>query len=178
MVIDICRRLHKKGLPVVREIAIGLWADIAYIEGDRLYAIECKLSDWRGALNQAMLYGVSGADYAIVIMPPRDITEEMDSAFRRHGIGFAFFMPECVEPFYVEIPPKRCIYARERVMKRLLERQKRPCKYDRSFLEGVAQADHRGTEEESEESDAASRMGKSDDSGERRHDSGDSQTTS
>ena len=129
MELEIYRRLKLlPGVAVARQVVVGgRLADLAIVQDDVLTLIECKLSAVGEAIAQAEGYRRAG-DYALVVMPPRDITAEMERKFTDYGVGLAFFLPECTGPYHVEIQPRPS--ERRRIYLRVLAREKRPTTTD------------------------------------------------
>lgn len=75
---------------------MGLIPDVVYYEREtaRLISFECKLRDWRKALQQAEIHSLM-ADVAYVYMPNRKISDAMRKAFctvqkRGSRVGLCF----------------------------------------------------------------------------------------
>lgn len=130
MELVIYRRLRlQRHLAVARQVWVGGGsADLAVISAAGvLTVIECKMSRVAEALRQAHSYR-EGADYALVVMPPREITKRMRRDFRGLGVGLAFFLADSPEPFSVKIKPRAS--ERRRVYNRLLRRERYPTATD------------------------------------------------
>ncbi len=155
MELEVYRRLRlQPNMAVARQVWVGGGgADLAVISTEGvLTVIECKMSRVAEALRQAHSYR-EGADYALVVMPPRKITKRMRGDFKGLGVGLAFFAADSLEPFSVKIKPRAS--ERRRVYKRLLQRERYPTATDQRIQRELGLASrtqgqpqrHRGTGE-------------------------------
>ena len=65
----VARHFAEQGYSLRAEVPVnGRFADLLALKGDDLVAVELKLTDWRGALRQAVAYQV-GADRSYVALP-------------------------------------------------------------------------------------------------------------
>lgn len=84
----------------------GRVADIAYLRNNELITIECKLKNWRRALQQANEHQIA-ADKAYICLPKRSITDFMLEEISRVGVGLLFFDEDGSWPFETIIDAKK-----------------------------------------------------------------------
>ena len=85
---------------------LGRSADLVYIDGINLVAVEFKLENWRRAIAQARDHRLA-ADYAYVCMPKRTLTREMLSALIAAGVGLRFYSARGTWPFVTVLEAPR-----------------------------------------------------------------------
>ena len=103
-------RLRKrKSIQARCEVPIlGRSADLIYIVGKRLIAVEFKLFAWRKAIEQSFDHKL-GADFAYICMLRRKINDDMEEEFRKAGVGLLFYREKGRWPFelVIEAPKSR-----------------------------------------------------------------------
>ncbi len=85
---------------------LGRSVDLAYVRDGVLVTVEFKVRDWRRALLQVRAH-LLAADYCYIWMPERRISNDMELAMERTGIGLLFYTDEGKWPFVPVIEAKR-----------------------------------------------------------------------
>ncbi len=95
--LDILYRLHAvEGIIFGSEVQFGnKIVDIVWIDNNEIHAVELKLTNWRGALEQAKDYMMWGANYSYICMPPRmkGVPKTAKDACCDAGIGYLEYVP-------------------------------------------------------------------------------------
>ncbi len=118
----------QEGLPVESEVyALGRYIDLAFFLGDKLYAIEFKMHDWRRASKQARDARLI-ADYSYICLPRRTVSNELRQVLEELGVGLCFVEPSRGWPleYAIQAPESNEIWtaARTRVTSRFKGRGK------------------------------------------------------
>jgi hypothetical protein len=104
------RRL--RSLPSIRvccEVPVlGRSVDLAYVRDEVLITVEFKVRDWRRALLQVRAH-LLAADYCYICMPERRVSNDMELALERTGVGLLFYTDEGKWPFVPVIEAKRSV---------------------------------------------------------------------
>lgn len=95
---DILKRLNGvEGIIFGSEIQFGnRIVDIAWIDSQGLvHAVELKLTNWKGAMDQAKDYILWGVNYSYICMPPklRGVPKTAKKACTEAGIGYLEYVP-------------------------------------------------------------------------------------
>jgi len=92
---------------VCREVPVlGRSVDLAYVRSGILITVEFKVHDWRRALLQIRAH-LLAADYCYICMPNRRVSNDMEVALERTGVGLLFYTNEGKWPFVPVIEAKR-----------------------------------------------------------------------
>lgn len=102
------RRLRDfPSIRVCREVPVlGRSVDLAYVRRGILITVEFKIHDWRRALLQVRAH-LLAADYCYICMPNRRVSNDMEIALERTGVGLLFYTNEGKWPFVPVVKAKR-----------------------------------------------------------------------
>ena len=120
------KRLTKSGT-LLRERGGRVTLAPEYVQGAKIVAIEAKLTKWRDALDQAVLYR-RYADQAFVLLPAQNAGAAMRARadFENAGVGLLVVNDDQIITIFDAAPSAKHDWRRDYVYFRLLSSEKRP----------------------------------------------------